>query len=80
MHYSEILPEVVFIDAQVILDKITELVEYSLRLRANQPTKFQVIRAVRGCDEFKLCGIITQDINFYHSLNLATSQSFLKTT
>ena len=62
MHYSEILPEVVFIDAQVILDKITELVEHSLMLRANQPTQVQAARTIRGRDEFKLCGIITRDI------------------
>ena len=29
MHYSEVLPEVVFINSQVILNKITELVERS---------------------------------------------------
>ena len=33
MYYSELLPEVVFINSQVILDKITELVEHSLTLR-----------------------------------------------
>ena len=31
-YYEEILPDVVFIDAQTLLDKITELVEYSLSL------------------------------------------------
>ena len=30
MYYEDILPEVVFVDAQVLLDKITELVEHSL--------------------------------------------------
>ena len=62
MHYSEVLPEVVFIDAQVILDKITELVEHSLVLRAEQPTQIRAARSVRGYREFKLCGIITRDI------------------
>ena len=62
MHYSEVLPDVVFIDAQVILDKITELVEHSLVLHANQPTQIHAARSIRGCDEFKLCGIITRDI------------------
>ena len=62
MHYSEVLPEVVFIDAQVILDKITELVEHSSVLCAKQPTQIQVARSVRGYQEFKLCGIITRDI------------------
>ena len=62
MHYSEVLPEVVFINSQVILDKITELVEHSLTLRAKQPTQVRAARSVRGYCEFKFCGIITQDI------------------
>ena len=62
MHYSELLPEVVFINSQVILDKITELVEHSLTLRAELPTQIQATRSVRGCQELELCGIITQDI------------------
>ena len=62
MHYSEVLPEVVFINSQVILDKITELVEHSLTLRAKLPTQVRAARSVRGSGEFKLCGIITQDI------------------
>ena len=62
MHYSKLLPEVVFIDAQVILDKITELVEHSLVLRAEQPTQIRVARSVRGYQEFKSCGIITREI------------------
>ena len=62
MHYSEVLPEVVFINSQVILDKITELVEHSLILRENQPTRVQAARSVRGYCEFKYCGIITRDI------------------
>ena len=33
-YYEEILPDVVFIDAQTLLDKITELVEYSLSLKS----------------------------------------------
>ena len=62
MHYSEVLPEVVFIDAQVILDKITELVEHSLVLRAEYPTQIRAARSVRGYRELKLCGIVTRDI------------------
>ena len=62
MHYSEVLPEVVFINSQVILDKITELVEHSLTLRAKLPTQVQAARSIRGSREFKLCGIITRDI------------------
>ena len=62
MHYSEVLPEVVFINSQVILNKITELVEHSLILRENQPTQVQAARTVRGYHELKFCGIITRDI------------------
>ena len=62
MHYSEVLPEVVFLDAQVILDKITELVEHSLVLHADHPTQIRAAKSVRGCRELKLCGIITRDI------------------
>ena len=62
MHYSEVLPEVVFINSQVILDKITELVEHSLTLRAKLPTQAKAARSVHGSQEFKLCGIITRDI------------------
>ena len=62
MHYSEVLPEVVFINSQVILDKITELVEHSIILRENQATQAPAVRSVRGFQEFKYCGIITLDI------------------
>ena len=62
MYYNEVLPEVVFINSQVILDKITELVEHSLILRENQPTLVQAARTVRGYHELKFCGIITRDI------------------
>ena len=62
MHHSEVLPEVVFINSQVVLDKITELVEHSLTLRAKLPTQVRATRSVRGSREFKLCGIITKDI------------------
>ena len=47
---------------QVILDKITELVEHRLMLCANQPTQTRAARSVRGYQEFTLCGIITRDI------------------
>ena len=71
MHYSEVLPDVVFINSQVILDKITELVEHSLVLRSDQPSDVQVAQSVRGHCDFKFCGIITRDI-------LSQFQSFLK--
>ena len=72
MYYKDILPDVVFIDAQVLLDKITELVEYSIELRAKATgaaehmelqvkSKSQVV--VGGSlEKFKTCGIITTEI------------------
>ena len=59
MYYKDILPDVVFIDAQVLLDKITELVEYSIKLRA-EPSSQAI--AVGGVEKFKTCGIVTAEI------------------
>ena len=58
MYYKDILPDIVFIDAQVLLDKITELVEYSIELRA-KPSQFI---AVGGLEKFKTCGTVTTEI------------------
>lgn len=56
-YYEEILPNVVFIDAQALLDKITELVVYSLSL---QP---ESISGILGTlQKFKKCGIVTMEI------------------
>ena len=59
IHYNEILPDVVFIDAQVLLDKITELVEHSLMLHSTQSP---AAGSVGGLQKFKSCGIITLEI------------------
>ena len=59
MYYKDILPDVVFIDAQVLLDKITELVEYSIELRA-KPSSQAV--AAGSLEKFKTCGIVTTEI------------------
>ena len=59
MYYKDILPDVVFIDAQVLLDKITELVEYSIELRAKP--KSQGV-AAGSLEKFKTCGIVTTEI------------------
>ena len=59
MYYKDILPDVVFIDAQVLLDKITELVEYSIELRA-KPSK-QIV-AAGSLEKFKTCGIVDVEI------------------
>ena len=59
MYYKDILPDVVFIDAQVLLDKITELVEYSIELRT-KPSSQGV--AAGSLEKFKTCGIVTTEI------------------
>ena len=59
MYYKNILPDVVFIDAQVLLDKITELVEYSIELRAKP--RSQAV-AAGSLEKFKTCGIVTTEI------------------
>ena len=56
MHFEEVLPEVVFIDVQVLLDKITELVEHSLS--ESRPLSI----SLGEYEKFKKCGIITQNI------------------
>ena len=58
-YYKDIPPGVVFIDAQVLLDKITELVEYSIELRAKPSAQ---ILAVGSIEKFKICGIVTTEI------------------
>ena len=61
MYYKDILPDVVFIDAQVLLNKITELVEYSIELRAKP--NHQAVTALAGSlEKFKTCGIVTSEI------------------
>ena len=59
MYYKDILPDVVFIDAQVLLDKITELVEYSIELRAKSKSHAVVAGSL---EKFKTCGIVTTEI------------------
>ena len=72
MYYKDILPDVVFIDAQVLLDKITELVVYSIELRAkaavaDEPVELRAnfdSQVVVGgsLEKFKTCGIVTTEI------------------
>ena len=54
-YYGEILPNVVFVDSQVILDKITEIIVYSFKL-------YQTEEAVVGDWEKVKHGIITRDL------------------
>lgn len=56
-YYDEVLPDVVFIDAQVLLDKITELVVHSLSLHAKPAGGLP-----RVFKKFKKCGIVTVEI------------------
>ena len=56
-YYDDILPEVVIIDAQALLDKITELVVYSFELHVKTTTKH--LGAVK---KFAMHGIITMEI------------------
>ena len=59
-YYKEVLPNVVFIDAQAILDKITELVEYSLSLQSQHSAR--QIPVAGTLEEFKVHGIITEEL------------------
>ena len=61
MHYEDILPEVVFIDAQVLLDKITELVEHSLLVQSESRLPNCKAGSVGSFEKFR-CGIITKEV------------------
>ena len=54
---KKVLPNVVFIDAQAILDKITELVVHSLSLQAKSSSKL-----LGALMKFVKCGIVTVEI------------------
>ena len=56
-YYEELLSNVVFIDAQAILDKITELVVHSLSLQAKSSGKL-----LGALKKFVKCGIVTAEI------------------
>jgi GTPase SAR1 family protein len=56
-HYEDVLPNIVFIDAQALLDKITELVVHSLSLQAEP--KSHLLGALK---KFVKCGIVTAEI------------------
>ena len=61
-YYEEVLPEVVFIDAQTILDKITELVEFSLSLISKLVHELTVSMDINEFEEFKAYGIVTLEL------------------
>ena len=58
-YYDTVLPEVVFVDPQVPLDKFTELVKYSYKLRED-PTSCKVTQG--HLRKFRDQGIVTADI------------------
>ena len=59
MHFEEILPEVIFIDVQVLLNKITELVEHSLLIQSGSDS---TPLSEGEYEKLKFCGIITREI------------------
>ena len=61
-YYKEVLPEVVFIDAQTILDKITELVEFSLSSQSKPVIKLTMSIDIEEFQEFKAYGIVTLEL------------------
>ena len=79
-YYEEILPGIVFIDAQTLLDKITELVEYSLRLRSKKTRKGPVSDATT-LEEFKAYGFVTleflSEFKTHYVPNLFTANEFV---
>ena len=56
-YYEDVLPNVVFIDAQALLDKITELIIHSLAQHAKSTS--DLFGALK---KFVKCGIVTMDI------------------
>ena len=56
-YYEEVLPDIVFIDAQAILDKISELVVHSLSLQAKSSGKL-----LGALKKFVKHGIVTAEI------------------
>ena len=61
-YYKEVLPEVVFIDAQIILDKITELVEFSLSSQSKPVYELSISMDIKEFQEFKAYGIVTLEL------------------
>ena len=61
-YYKEVLPDVVFIDAQTILDKITELVEFSLSSQSKPVYELTISMDIKEFQEFKAYGIVTLEL------------------
>ena len=58
-YYADTLPNIVFIDAQILLNKISELVEYCLELQSNEDSQEPIDGSL---EMFKTCGIVTTKI------------------
>ena len=62
MHFEEVLPEVVFIEVQVLLDKITELVEFYLLIQSGSCPSDSTPLSQGEYEKLMFCGIITREI------------------
>ena len=64
LYYDEILPSIVFCDSQILLDKITELVERNYRLHSYQLKKTQIPTTAMDpkWQRFRDRGIVTLEI------------------
>ena len=58
-YYADTLPDIIFIDAQVLLNKISELVEYCLELQSDEDSQEPIDGSL---EMFKTCGIVTTEI------------------
>ena len=61
-YYEAVLPGLVFLDAQTLLDKISELVEYSLSLRSKKKTRTVPVTKAGTLEEFKAHGLVTLEL------------------
>ena len=62
MHFEVVLPEVVFIDVQALLNKITELVEHSLLIQSGSCPLDSTPLSQGEYEKLMFCGIITEEI------------------
>ena len=58
-YYADTLPDIIFIDAEVLLNKISELVEYCLQLQSDEDNQEPIDGSL---EMFKTCGIVTTEI------------------
>ena len=58
-YYADTLPDIIFIDAEVLLNKISELVEYCLQLQSDEDSQEPIDGSL---EMFKTCGIVTTEI------------------